>query len=71
MELEAVATYLLCVILGVCFSVFITGYKGTLTSEDLSHLMPEERASVVVPKFLYQWRKQLEKAGYGIYDILR
>lgn len=43
-------------------SMVVTGFKRPLTRDDLWSLMPDDKSSYVVPRFLSEWKKETSKA---------
>ena len=43
-------------------SMVVTGFKRPLTRDDLWSLMPDDKSSYVVPRFLHEWTKERNKA---------
>jgi ATP-binding cassette subfamily C (CFTR/MRP) protein 1 len=43
-------------------SLFVTGYKRPLSTDDLWSLLPEEKTSTVSAKLLSEWQKEIQKA---------
>ncbi len=50
--------------LSACFfsSLVVSGYKKSLTRQDLWNLNPEDRCQSVVPKLEIEWNKEVLKS---------
>ncbi|XP_065826757.1 multidrug resistance-associated protein 1-like [Oscarella lobularis] len=58
---EAKATFLSKISFWWMTSMIFTGYKRPLTDDDLFDLFPDDKAKVVVPRFLNAWNHEVNK----------